>query len=81
MRHKFNNPLLKVSVSFAERKQKPGEKTNLILKASPGSRVAFVAVDKSIHIFKAGNELTKDKVNILIITIVMPRKIKNWDNY
>ncbi|XP_028406949.1 murinoglobulin-1-like isoform X3 [Dendronephthya gigantea] len=51
-----------VSVSFAEKEQKPGEKTKLILKASPGSRVAFVAVDKSIHILKSGNELTKDKI-------------------
>ena len=60
---------MKVSVSFAEKEQKPGEKTNLMLKASPGSRVAFVAVDKSIHILKSGNELTKDKVNTLLITL------------
>ncbi len=49
-------------MSFEDDERKPGEKTNLILKASPGSRVAFVAVDKSIHLLKAGNELTKQKV-------------------
>ena len=51
-----------VSVSFEDDERKPGEKTNLILKASPGSRVAFVAVDKSVQLLKAGNELTKEKV-------------------
>ncbi|XP_028407192.1 alpha-2-macroglobulin-like protein 1 isoform X2 [Dendronephthya gigantea] len=51
-----------VSVSFVEKELKPGEKTKLILKASPGSRVAFVAVDKSIHILKSGNEFTKGKI-------------------
>ncbi|CAB3988758.1 C3 and PZP-like alpha-2-macroglobulin domain-containing 8 isoform X2, partial [Paramuricea clavata] len=51
-----------VSVSFKDDERKPGEETNLILKATPGSRVAFVAVDKSIHLLKAGNELTKEKI-------------------
>ena len=49
-------------MSFTDDERKPGEKTNLILKATPGSRVAFVAVDKSLLILKAGNELTKEKV-------------------
>ena len=31
-------------MSFEDKERKPGEKTKLILKASPGSRVAFVAV-------------------------------------
>ncbi|XP_028407143.1 alpha-2-macroglobulin-like protein 1 isoform X2 [Dendronephthya gigantea] len=52
-----------VSVSFAENELKPGEKAKLILKASPGSRVAYVALDKSIHILKSGNKFTKDKVH------------------
>ena len=47
---------------FEENERKPGEKTNLILEATPGSRVAFVAVDKSVHLLRAGNELTKDKI-------------------
>jgi hypothetical protein len=50
---------------FEENERKPGEKTNLILEATPGSRVAFVAVDKSIHLLRSGNELTKEKVEIL----------------
>ena len=58
-------------MSFEDKERKPGEKTKLILKASPGSRVAFVAVDKSVHLLKAGNELTKDKV--------VPVLISNYD--
>lgn len=55
--------LHQVSVGFSDDKKKPGEKTTLILKAKPGSRVAFVAVDKSVHLLRAGNELSKDKVS------------------
>ena len=51
-----------VLVAFSDDERKPGEKTKLILKAKPGSRVAFAVVDKSVHLLKAGNELTKDKV-------------------
>ena len=54
-----------MSVSFEEKEKKPGEKTNFILEASPGSRVAFVAVDKSVHLLKDGNELTKEKVEFI----------------
>ena len=49
-------------MSFEDDERKPGEKTNLILKATPGSRVAFVAVDKSLLFLKTGNELTTEKV-------------------
>ena len=49
-------------MSFENDERKAGEKTNLILKATPRSRVAFVAVDKSLLLLKAGNELTKEKV-------------------
>ena len=55
-------------MSFEDKERKPGEKTNLILKASPGSRVAFVAVDKSVHLLKTGNELTMDKVVSVMIS-------------
>ena len=49
-------------MSFADDERKPGKKTNLVLKATPGSRVAFVAVDKSLLLLRTGNELTKQKV-------------------
>ena len=47
---------------FEDDERKPGENTNIILNATPGSRVAFVAVDKSLLLLKTGNELTKEKV-------------------
>ena len=62
-------------MSFKDDERKPGEETNLILKATPGSRVAFVAVDKSIHLLKAGNELTKEKVCTEIYVVMLSRSV------
>ena len=62
-------------MSFEDDERKPGRKTNLILKATPRSRVAFVAVDKSLLLLKAGNELTKEKVCTQRVPSIIVQKI------
>jgi len=53
-----------VDVRFADSIRKPGEPTKLIITAAPGSLVAVTAVDKSVHLFAEGNELTQDDVSL-----------------
>ena len=48
---------------FDDKVKKPGKVTRLFLKAAPGSRVAIAAVDKSVHLLRASNELTESKVS------------------
>ena len=52
-----------VYVRFTDSIRKPGEPTRLIITATPGSRVAVTAIDKSVHVLKGGNELTQDDVS------------------
>ena len=51
-----------MSISFDVDQTRPGEKTKLTVQAAPGSRVAIAAVDKSVHLLRAGNEITEDQV-------------------
>ncbi|CAB4041032.1 Hypothetical predicted protein [Paramuricea clavata] len=48
-----------VSIDFVEKVKKPGEKTKIIIKAKPGSRVAISALDQSVLLLKDAEELTK----------------------
>ena len=45
-----------------EKQTKPGEKTKIIMKAKPGSRVAISALDKSVLLLRNANEIKKSKV-------------------
>ena len=49
---------------FESEIKKPGEKTRLFIKAAPGSHVAIAAVDKSVNLLRAANELTESKVSL-----------------
>ena len=51
-----------MSVAFNEKQKKPGEKTKMILKAKPGSRIAIAALDKSVLLLRNSNELKKGQV-------------------
>lgn len=51
-----------VSVDFSEKQKRPGEKTKIVMKAKPGSRVAISALDKSVLLLKNADEVKKSKV-------------------
>ncbi|CAB4021154.1 Hypothetical predicted protein [Paramuricea clavata] len=51
-----------VSIDFVEKQKRPGEKTKIIMKAKPGSRVAISALDKSVLLLRSSNEIKKSKV-------------------
>ncbi|XP_062505967.1 C3 and PZP-like alpha-2-macroglobulin domain-containing protein 8 isoform X2 [Corticium candelabrum] len=52
-----------ISVQFQHKKVKPGEKTNLLIKAPPMSYVGVVAVDQSVYIQQDKNQLTTSKLD------------------
>ncbi|XP_028400033.1 murinoglobulin-1-like isoform X2 [Dendronephthya gigantea] len=73
-----------VSVDFAEKQKRPGEKTKMIIKAKPGSRIAISALDKSVLLLRNANDLKKSEVmGILNRQDVSPieRYLGNCDNY
>jgi len=51
-----------VSVKFGRDKSGPGDQISLVGKATPGSHVAFLVVDKSVLLMKKDNDLDKDEV-------------------
>ncbi|XP_070542070.1 LOW QUALITY PROTEIN: alpha-2-macroglobulin-like [Ptychodera flava] len=59
VQRKFEN---EVKLQFAEDETLPGANTQLELTAAPGSLCAIGVVDKSVHLMKTGNQLTKAKV-------------------
>ena len=52
-----------VSVNFISEQERPGEKTKILLKAKPGSRVALAALDKSVLLLRDAQEVTKKRGN------------------
>lgn len=53
-----------VSVEFVDLEKRPGEKTKIVMKAKPGSRVAISALDKGVLLLKNANEIKKSDVSI-----------------
>ncbi|XP_070557715.1 alpha-2-macroglobulin-like isoform X2 [Ptychodera flava] len=51
-----------VKLQFAEDETLPGASTQLEVTAAPGSLCAIGVIDKSVHLMKTGDQLTKDKV-------------------
>ncbi|XP_062505048.1 ovostatin homolog 2-like [Corticium candelabrum] len=51
-----------ISLEFQHKQVKPGEKTNLLIKAPPMSYVGVVAVDQSVYIQQNKNQLTPSKL-------------------
>ncbi|XP_028400036.1 pregnancy zone protein-like isoform X5 [Dendronephthya gigantea] len=51
-----------VSVDFADKQKRPGEKTKMIIKAKPGSRIAISALDKSVLFLRNANDFKKSEV-------------------
>ena len=49
-------------MNFDQNEVEPGSETKLILSATPGSRFAIVAVDKSVHFLRKGNDLRPAQV-------------------
>ena len=59
---------IKISIQFQHKEVKPGEKTNLLIKAPPMTYVGVVAVDQSVYIQWDKNQLTPSKVSATIAT-------------
>nr|BAJ05272.1 CD109-like molecule [Diadumene lineata] len=51
-----------VSVKFSRDKSGPGDQINLVGKATPGSHMAFLVVDKSVLLMKKDNDLNRDEI-------------------
>ncbi|CAL1532264.1 unnamed protein product [Lymnaea stagnalis] len=57
----------KVSVAFSTNETKPGQKVNVVVTADAESQVHILAIDQSVLLLKAGNDITSDKVkNVLL---------------
>ena len=54
-----------MSLEFQREEVRPGEETNLTIRAPPESFVGVVAVDKSVYIQQEKNQLTTSKVSVL----------------
>ena len=52
-------------MSFVEAQKKPGEKVSIQLTATPGSRFALSAVDKSVQLLGGSNDLKPDRVRYI----------------
>jgi hypothetical protein len=64
-----------------EKQTKPGEKTKIIMKAKPGSRVAISALDKSVLLLRNANEIKKSKVrNNLIESLANITATATWSS-
>ena len=57
-------------MKFSEEQVFPGTKVNLTLKASPGSRFAISAVDKSVHFLRDANDLKAGQVFAISIRLI-----------
>ena len=55
-------------MKFAKGEVFPGTKVKLSLKASPGSRFAISAVDKSVHFLANANDIKTSQVSAFTIT-------------
>ncbi|ELT94944.1 hypothetical protein CAPTEDRAFT_228650 [Capitella teleta] len=55
-----------VSVSFSHSERLPGARTQLLVKADPGSLCAVGVVDKSVHLLGGSNQLSLAKVFSLL---------------
>ena len=51
-------------MSFSESQMKPGSNVSINLQAAPGSRFALSAVDKSVQLLGATNDIKASKVRI-----------------
>ncbi|CAB3996503.1 C3 and PZP-like alpha-2-macroglobulin domain-containing 8 isoform X1, partial [Paramuricea clavata] len=51
-----------ISVDFVEAQKTPGQKTKIVMKAKPGSRVAISALDKSVLFLRDSEEVKKEEV-------------------
>ncbi|CAB4015848.1 Hypothetical predicted protein [Paramuricea clavata] len=51
-----------VSVDFVDAHKRPGQKTKIVMKAKPGSRVAISALDKSVLFLRDSEDVTKEEV-------------------
>jgi hypothetical protein len=64
-----------------EKQTKPGDKTKIIMKAKPGSRVAISALDKSVLLLRNANEIKKSKVrNNLIESLANTTATATWSS-
>ena len=52
----------KVSLEFNRQRVRPGDQVSLVAKATPGSHVAFLAVDKSVLLMNKDNDISADQV-------------------
>lgn len=57
-----------VSIKFNKKKALPGEKVELQIKADAKSLVNILSVDKSVLLYKTGNDITVQDVSIQPIT-------------
>lgn len=50
-------------MNFIEEEKRPGEKTTIVMKAKPGSRVSISAVDKSVLLLRDTGEISNLEVS------------------
>ncbi|KAK3751287.1 hypothetical protein QZH41_012192, partial [Actinostola sp. cb2023] len=50
-----------VSLEFSKNTSRPGDQVKLVAKATPGSHVAFLAVDKSVLLMKKDNDISRNQ--------------------
>ncbi|XP_028416700.1 C3 and PZP-like alpha-2-macroglobulin domain-containing protein 8 [Dendronephthya gigantea] len=66
-------------VNFVDEEKKPGEKTTIVMKAKPGSRVAISALDKSVLLLKESDEISKkEAINFLNLQEVGPMNSRQY---
>jgi hypothetical protein len=69
-----------VSVSFAHAERLPGARTQLLVKADPGSLCAVGVVDKSVHVLGGSNQLTLGKVFSLLSQFDIKDSYSRYDS-
>lgn len=52
-----------MTVEFNKESTSPGDKVQLVAKATPGSQVAFLAVDKSVLLLNKDNDISRSEVS------------------
>ncbi|XP_028416922.1 uncharacterized protein LOC114541130 [Dendronephthya gigantea] len=66
-------------VNFVDEEKKPGEKTTIVMKAKPGSRVAISALDKSVLFLKESDEISKkEAIDFLNLQEVGPMDSRQY---
>ena len=56
----FSN--VQVGISFDSESYRPGQTAKINFSAAPGSKLAYSAVDKSLHLLGGENQITPDRV-------------------